>query len=182
MICLSTLLTWFLAHVIYLTLDGFRNDAQKADCVLILGTKVNEDGTLSEHLLERMLCGTEAYRHDQCKYVIVSGGTGKEGHPEAEVMRNFLLKQGVPDSVIIVDNHGYNTTESVKFASAFVQSHRLSNIRIVSQYFHITRTKMLFRRQGPLTLYSSAPYYFSIRDLYSVPREFVAFYVQSFFS
>jgi len=50
----------------------------------------------------------------------------------------------------------------------------------VSQYFHQTRTKFLFRKEGCKNIESSSPVYFEMRDFYSVFREFVAFYKEIF--
>ncbi|MEX5689765.1 YdcF family protein, partial [Pseudomonas silesiensis] len=47
---------------------------------------------------------------------------------------------------------------------------------IVSQFYHITRTKMFFRKSGFKNISSVSPMYFEIRDLYSLFREFFAYY------
>lgn len=44
------IVVWFLAHTIYIVIDGLSDRQQKADIAVILGSKVNEDGTLSERL------------------------------------------------------------------------------------------------------------------------------------
>lgn len=43
-------LLWFIGHIIYITIDGLTDDGKKADVAVILGSKVNKDGTLSERL------------------------------------------------------------------------------------------------------------------------------------
>ena len=49
----------------------------------------------------------------------------------------------------------------------------------VSQYFHQTRTKKLFRNKGFDNIESASPNYFEIRDFYSIFREFVAYYKET---
>ena len=50
----------------------------------------------------------------------------------------------------------------------------------VSQYFHQTRTKMLFRKQGFQNIESASPNYFEWRDFYAIFREFFAYYKEVF--
>ena len=48
----------------------------------------------------------------------------------------------------------------------------------VSQFFHQTRIKMLFRKAGLTNIESSSPDFFAFGDGYSTVREFVGFYVE----
>ena len=41
---------------------------------------------------------------------------------------------------------------------------------------HLTRTKMLFRQQHFEAVSSASPRYFELRDMYSLVREFFAYY------
>ena len=111
---LTVLLIWFFGHIIYISIDGLSKNENKADIAVILGNKVNEDGTLSERLQKRLECGLRLYKNKQVKKIIVSGGLGKEGFYEGDKMKGYLIKNNVPDSVIIIDNYGDNTLATVK--------------------------------------------------------------------
>jgi vancomycin permeability regulator SanA len=169
---------WFVAHTVYIFCDGFRDENQKADIAVILGSTVNEDGTLSTRLQKRLEYGLQLYKNHRVKKIIVSGGLGKEGFYEGTKMKEFLSQNGVPDSSIIIDNQGNNTQATVENVLKLKDSLKFKSLIVVSQYFHISRTKMLFRKHNFSSVSGSSPNYFEIRDLYSVPREFVAFYVQ----
>lgn len=93
-------------------------------------------------------------------------------------MKAYLIKNNVPDSLIIVDNYGDNTLATVENTIKLKDSLKFESLIVVSQYFHVTRTKMLFKRLGFQNVSSASPKYFEFRDLYSIFREFVAFYVQ----
>jgi vancomycin permeability regulator SanA len=169
-------LVWFVVHLVYISIDGLTDSGKNADVAIILGNKVNEDGTLSERLQQRMECGLSLYRNGRVKKIIVSGGLGKEGFYEGDKMKDFLINRKVPDSVIIVDNLGNNTLATVQNTIKLKDSLQFKNLIVVSQYFHLTRTKMLFRKQGFQNVDSVSPKYFEIRDFYSLFREFVAYY------
>ncbi|WP_316803827.1 YdcF family protein [Pedobacter nototheniae] len=170
------LVSSFVLHIVFTVVDGLKNSKTKADAAVILGNKVNPDGTLSARLMQRMDCGLGLYKSGQVKKIIVSGGLGKEGFFEAEKMKAFLVKNGIPDSVITVDNYGDNTLKTVQNTLALKNKLHFKSLIVVSQYYHISRIKMLFRKNGFSNLGSASPRYFEWRDLYSLIREFVAYY------
>lgn len=173
-----TLLLWFVVHSIYIITDGWNDDGQKADLAVILGNKVNEDGTLSIRLEKRLESGINLYKTHRIHKILVSGGLGKEGFYEGDKMKEFLLSKGIPDSLIIVDNLGNNTRATVENTLQLKDKLHFRSIIIVSQYFHVTRTKKLFKDKGFSEASSVSPHYFEWRDLYSILREFPAYYTQ----
>jgi vancomycin permeability regulator SanA len=167
---------WVTIHLTYTIIDGLRDNGRPADAALILGTKVNEDGTLSARLAKRLDCGLNLYKTGRVKKLVVSGGLGKEGFYEGDKMRDYLVQNGVSDTNIIVDNNGNNTLLSVKNILQLKDSMHFKSLIVVSQYYHLTRSKMLFRKQGFNQVQSASPKYFEVRDIYSLFREFVAYY------
>jgi vancomycin permeability regulator SanA len=167
---------WLLVHTLLITWDGLRTGQQRADMGVILGNKVNEDGSLSERLRQRLACGLALYRSGRVKRLLVSGGLGKEGFYEGDKMRDYLRAHGVPDSVIIVDNQGNNTRQTVRNTLRLRPQLRFRSLLVVSQFYHISRTKMLFRQAGFTAVSGASPWYFEWRDAYSLLREFPAYY------
>ena len=175
-IILPILLLWMTIHIVYSIVDGLRDDGSSADIAVVLGNKVNEDGSLSVRLMERLNCAIALQRVGRIKKVIVSGGLGKEGYYEANKMREFLLYQGdFPDSCIIIDNKGDNTLLTVKNTLALQGQLHFDKLIVISQYYHLTRTKMLFGKEGFNNVSGVSPKYFEWRDIYSLIREFFAF-------
>ena len=174
-----TFLLWLLIHSIVIISDGLTDEGQSADYAVIFGNKVNTDGSLSERLEKRMECGLQLYRNKRVHSLIVSGGLGKEGHDEGTKMKEFLLRHGVPDSVIVVDHKGDNTLQTVRNTLALKDSLHFSSLMVVSQYYHISRAKLLFRKEGFTALSGASPRYFEWRDVYSLLREFFAFYSEA---
>lgn len=167
---------WFIGHSMFIIVDGLNDDQKKADVAVILGNKVNEDGTLSKRLEKRLACGLNLFRQKRIKKIIVSGGLGKEGFYEGDKMKNYLVKNNIPPEVITVDNLGNNTIETVENTLRLKDSLNFKSLIVVSQYFHVTRTKMLFKQKGFKNLSSVSPRYFEWRDFYAITREFFAYY------
>ncbi|MEP6928356.1 MAG: YdcF family protein [Flavobacterium sp.] len=175
---ITLFIMWFLGHVLYIVIDGLTDTLKKADIAVILGNKVNDDGTLSERLEKRLECGLKLYRDNRIKKIIVSGGLGSEGYYEGDKMKEYLILNKVPESVIIVDNFGNNTRATVDNTLKLKDSLHFVSVIVVSQYFHVTRTKMLFKKRGFPNVTSICPKYFEFRDLYSILREFTGYYTQ----
>ena len=170
------LFLWFCIHIIYTIIDGNKDEGESADIAVILGTTVNTDGTLSERLEKRMECGLKLFQDGRIKKIIVSGGLGREGFLEGDKMKEYLIGKGIPDSLVIVDNKGNNTTATVANTLQMRDSLHYNSVIVVSQYFHLTRTKMLFRKEGFENVSSVSPDYSEYRDFYSLFREFFAYY------
>ena len=177
-IVIRIIILWFFVHVTISIIDGIYYNGSASDVAVILGNKVNEDGTLSERLKARLDCGLMLYKDKRIKKIIVSGGLGSEGYNEAEKMQDYLVKNGVIESDIYVDNKGFDTEATVLNSIEIMDSLNYKNVTVVSQYFHLTRTKMLFRKHGFNNVNSASPKYFEIRDIYSIFREFFAFYAE----
>jgi vancomycin permeability regulator SanA len=179
--CFLIFCLWFLFHIVYISIDGIKNNYQVADVAVILGNKVNRDGTISNRLKSRLDCGLQLYKNKFISKIIVSGGYGKEGYFEGDKMREYLVNTGVPDSNIIIDNKGNNTIQSVRNTKQLQQKYGFKSIIIVSQFYHISRTKMLFKKLGFNRIFSASPAYYEWRDIYSLFREYFAFYEVYFF-
>lgn len=126
------IISWFTIHTIYIIIDGLSDSGEKADIAIILGNKVNEDGTLSARLEKRLETGIELYKNYRVKKILVSGGLGKEGFYEADKMKEFLISNAIPDSVILVDNYGNNTRLTVENSLKFQQKYKFKSIIVVS--------------------------------------------------
>lgn len=164
----------FSAQTAYLIIDGLTDELGSADAIVILGCKVNLNGSPSNRLKARLNRGYDLYKQGLSRKIVVSGGIGKEGYSEARVMADYLIGLGVPASDIFLDENAKNTRQTAIFAKRLAKDHGFQSVLVVSQYFHITRTKLAFRKQGFENIYSAHAHMFpELRDIYSVPREVV---------
>lgn len=151
--------------------DGLTDDLRRSDVAVVLGSKVNRDGTPSPRLQARLGRALELYRGGWTPRILVSGGTGVEGVPEGTAMKRWLVSQGVPEDAVIVDDQGVDTRATARNAAAVMRARDLHSAIVVSQYFHIPRTKLAFSQEGLPGVGSAHPDYFEARDLYSLARE-----------
>ena len=102
-IVILILLICFVVHTIIISIDGLNDDLGKSDAAVVLGNKIELDGTPSDRLKGRLDKTIELYEKGYFEYIIVSGGIGKEGFSEAIVMKEYLLENGIPSDNVLVD-------------------------------------------------------------------------------
>ena len=115
------LVVWFVLHSVFISVDGMSQPQRTADVAVVLGTTVHPSGKVTPWLEARLQRAVELYRQNQVQNIMVSGATGIEGQDEAQVMRDYLLAQGIPAQVIWVDSQGANTGLSAQHAAALMQ-------------------------------------------------------------
>ena len=150
-------------------LDGFVDDKSKARVLVVLGNQVFEDGTPAPRLKARLDHALKISRGREIDMIIVTGATGHSGVNEAIAMANYLGKRS--DVKIVQDPNGANTRLSAQNIAKMVDQN--VPLQVVSQYFHVPRTRMAFLQEGFVSVQGGAPNYHEIRDIYSVPRDLV---------
>jgi vancomycin permeability regulator SanA len=174
------LVALIIARAIIIIYDGLSDETEQADVALIPGTKVENDGQPSERLKARLDGGIKIYKQGLVRKLIVSGGKGEEGFEEADVMKEYLLSREIPAEDIIADRMGYTTYESAINCRIIMKENNYKSVLVISQYFHISRTKLALRRAGIETIYSVHVPYYELRDIFSLFREVFAYYYYSF--
>ncbi|MBW9090680.1 YdcF family protein [Rhizobium wenxiniae] len=157
-----------------IVIDGLNDRVEKADVGVVLGSMVMPDGTPSPRLQARLDRAVELHGQGIIDFILVSGGTGKEGFSEGKVMRDYLVAQNIAEDRIITDEFGNTTRDTAINAAGLMKERSLSSAIAISQYFHLTRSRMAFRDAGIAQVGTAHARYFEGRDLYSIAREIPA--------
>ncbi|MFX4273822.1 YdcF family protein [Propionibacteriaceae bacterium Y1685] len=155
--------------------DGLTDDDPRADVAVVLGNRVDPDGSPSPQLLIRLERALELWRSGDVGAVLVSGATGVEGFDEAQVMADWLIVRGVPAEAVVVDNQGWTTRDTARHAAAVMAERGWTRAIVVSQYFHVPRCKLALRQGGVTDVGGVHARGFLLRDFYSVPREVIGY-------
>jgi len=174
---LYLMVAWLAGHTAFLLIDGFRPPVLPADLAVVLGSKVHPDGQPSSGLERRLEKALALYRGGAVRAVLVSGGHGAEGLQEADVMCDFLVRNGVPATAIILDRAGNNTRLTAIHAHGIMQARGWRSAIVVSQYYHVPRAKLALRQEGVGQVSgAAAEYRFAWTDPWSILREWAGFY------
>ena len=109
---------------------------ESADCIMVLGCQVRDDGSLSHMLEDRLKRGVALYKAGAAPKLLMSGDHGTIHYNEVEAMKQYAIAQGVPSEDIFMDHAGFSTYESVYRARDIFQVKR---IIIVTQEYHLYR-------------------------------------------
>jgi len=95
-------------------------------------------------------------------------------------MRDYLVAHDIPSDRIITDSDGLTTYASARNTRRMAQQRHFDSVFVVSQYFHIPRSRLTLRRFGFTTVRSAHANYVEARDIYAAPRELLG-YIRYFF-
>ncbi|MGR6321994.1 ElyC/SanA/YdcF family protein [Micromonospora soli] len=120
-------------------------DVPEAPVALVLGTKVDPDGTPSPFLTARLEIARRLLDAGKVRVILVSGDNMNVGYNEPEAMRRWLLDRGVPAGKVVMDYAGFDTYDSCARAKRIFGVDRAT---VVTQSFHLPRAVALCRRLG----------------------------------
>jgi uncharacterized SAM-binding protein YcdF (DUF218 family) len=125
-------------------------------CVIVLGGVVGApipprvDIELNE-AVDRVYKTAELYLAGKAPYVIVTGGNQpwtKSGTAEAELIRDLLMRWGVPEDVIFLEGSSRNTRENALYSRNIINSINCEQPLLVTSAAHMPRALAAFDSAG----------------------------------
>lgn len=108
----------------------------EADCILVLGCYVHENGQPSAMLSDRLACSVSLYKSGAAPKLLMSGDHGRTAYDEVNTMKQYALDADVPSSNVFMDHAGFSTYESIYRARDVFQAKK---VIIVTQKYHLHR-------------------------------------------
>ncbi|MBP3307705.1 MAG: YdcF family protein [Anaerotignum sp.] len=131
------------------TADKIVNETEAAkldaDCILVLGCGVREDGTPSLMLRDRLETGVALYEAGAAPKLLMSGDHGRKDYDEVNLMKDYAMEKGIPSEDIFMDHAGFSTYDSMVRARDIFCA---KTVVIVSQEYHLYRALYLAEKLG----------------------------------
>jgi vancomycin permeability regulator SanA len=162
--------------VVWIVYDGLNDHGDHADVAVVPGNAVLQNGLPAGVLRSRLDRTIELYRAGKFPLIIVSGATKLGGYDEPAVMSNYLVQHEVPRGSIIEDKMGLNTSDTGKDVAKIMRARHLGSAMIVTNYYHITRTKLALQHAGIHDVEQAHVGVVTKDDAFMVAREVVALY------
>lgn len=119
--------------------------------MIVLGCKVEQWGP-SKMLQDRLDKALDYLSDHPSMTVVVSGGQGPdEPDTEAAVMAEYLIKHGISEQNIILEEKSHNTAQNFQRTREILMEQEMDlsqGVLVVSNGFHLTRARMLADRFG----------------------------------
>lgn len=120
------------------------NSSVKLDAGVILGAAVWGGNRPSPVLRERINKGYELFKNKKIGQLVLTGGGSPGELTEAEVEMNELIKKGVDEKFIMIENKSNSTLEQITYIKRnLYERNRWTSIVLISDNFHLFRTKQI---------------------------------------
>ena len=153
---------------------------------VIFGAAVKPDGQPSGTLQRRVMGAWTLAQQTTNSRFIVTGGLGKYGPAESEVMKRLLLDMGADEHQILVEDQVHDTLQSVLYCAEILkqQPNESREVIVCSSPYHNYRCQMLFRLSGVPCKRGKMPsdrsalgtrkwLFYSFREAVAIPWDFL---------
>lgn len=187
-ICINATLSYLYTLIIatlYCNIKAARHiPSYDKDFIIILGSKINSDGTLPPLLKGRVDkaidFGNMQYAATKKKIIYIpSGGKGNdEVISEAAAIKKYLVEKGIKEKQILIEDKSTSTIENMKFSKNKIDEvNKDAKISFATTNYHVFRSGVIANEQGIDCegMGSKTKWYFYTNALI---REFIANLVQ----
>ncbi len=127
---------------------GRQDQARPADAIVVLGARVNADGSPGSDLTSRTYHAVDLWKQGIAPYIICTGGFRNEPLSAASVCKRFAASLGVPPERIYLADGSTSTVEDAQVTKQVMARQGWHSAVLVSHPLHLFRARWLFRRQG----------------------------------
>jgi uncharacterized SAM-binding protein YcdF (DUF218 family) len=124
---------------------------QKADAIVVLGSRLRPDGSLTDVGEERVRAGVALWHRGLAPVLALTGGRDRLASApiaEAVALAARARELGVPESALRLEPDSRNTADNARFLAKILLAENLRAVWIVTQPFHLRRALFWFRRAG----------------------------------
>jgi uncharacterized SAM-binding protein YcdF (DUF218 family) len=142
-------------------------DAAGADAVVVLGggagtAQVGAEigGTLTAASLLRALEAARVFKAIGARVLVASGGIprpDRQLRPESEMIRDVLVRAGIPREAIVEDSVSRTTYEQAMLIGPVLKAHRVERFVLVTSPTHMRRSLAVFHAAGLEPIPSTTP-------------------------
>lgn len=130
---------------------GSQDYAEPADAIVILGARVDPDGTASSDLMSRTYHAVDLYQAGMAPVVICAGGVGGDRLAAGAVACRFAEQElGLPAerAWVVQDVDAWTTADEAAAVTGLMAQHGWQSAIVVSHPLHLYRARWLFGREG----------------------------------
>ena len=145
---LSLVVAYFAISLFQVWSTGRSHHGGQVDAIVVMGA-AQYDGRPSPQLQARLDHVIELWNEGVAPTIIVTGGNQPgDRFTEAESSTNYLVKNGVPESVIIGEDTGRSSWESLQLVADLARDRGIGTIVLVSDPYHSLRIRLMAEELG----------------------------------
>jgi uncharacterized SAM-binding protein YcdF (DUF218 family) len=137
---------WSVKHV---------TSVEEYDYGIVMGGMINlrsdEENILFSNNNDRLLNTLDLYSKGIIKKILISGASGSltSELKEAEILKRYLIKIGIPDSCVLAENSSKNTYENATYCEKIltqIHKNEVINCLIITSDYHLRRSLACFKK------------------------------------
>ena len=128
--------------------EGSIAPAQGYSAIVVLGSRVNMDGTLGENLTFRMEAALAVWQENPCLIICCGAQGSDEPAAEGDVMRQWLIDRGVPEDMVLAETGSYNTVQSIRNAAVMLEERGIGDAAMLTSAYHVPRAMAMAEDAG----------------------------------
>lgn len=179
---IKVIILFCISYIVFISCNiyfyGNKDQVRKADVAIVLGAGVFGKEP-SPVFRERIKHAIWLYKNKFVKKLIFTGGKGKgKKYSEANVAKNYALKNSIPCEDIFTEELSTITRENLLYASKILKENNLDSVILVSDPLHMKRAMLMAKDCGLNALSSPTPTsrYISMKSKLSFLAREVFFY------
>lgn len=141
----------------YLTVPKQNTQSERVDCLLVLGSPTEIDGSLSSEQRWRVTEAVRLYNAGRAPRILMTGGPTSKGYVEARTMAAYARQLGVPASALLEETAAMNTRENVRNSEQILEAHGWQRVEVISSAEHLPRAALLLQHSHLLWQMHAAP-------------------------
>lgn len=118
------------------------------DAIIVLGAQVKPSGEPSLQLQWRIDAAAKAWKERESLIVVCGAQGTNEPATEASVMRDELIKQGVREDMILMDEKSFNTRQNIANAAKLLGGREVNHVLVVTSDYHLARAMAIAEDAG----------------------------------
>jgi uncharacterized SAM-binding protein YcdF (DUF218 family) len=101
---------------------------------------------------DRLFQAIDLYKKRKIKKIIFTGGSGYVTNPdfkEGALVKEYVMRLGIPEQDFIVENESRNTHENAMFTKTLLAQKNINDsLLLITSAFHMRRSLACFQKQG----------------------------------
>ncbi|MFI4910770.1 MAG: YdcF family protein [Sedimentisphaeraceae bacterium JB056] len=119
--------------------------------IVVLGSPNSDNGELYEIAKDRCKAALEEYKKDPSYKLLLTGGYGEHFNttdkPHAAYLKEYLIKEGVPESDIVEFAQSKNTIEDASLSKPIIEKYAPEEILVITSDYHLGRAQYVFEKE-----------------------------------
>lgn len=144
----AALLAYFVVVCLGIVRASTAQELRPADAIVVFGA-AEYAGHPSPVWRLRLDHAFDLFQQHLAPVVITTGGSGADPHfSEGGVGHDYLMRRGIPDSSLIAETQGSDTSQSAERVGVIMRTNHMKTCIAVSDAYHVFRIRRLLEHEG----------------------------------